>query len=174
MCGREGCVRLVGRWRPGRVLLPHRVQPVLLVQELGDVLSRGSQHALVLQVLDASLGLLVEPVEERRKKKKKSEMMLKIKNNNNNKLKLQAAFAELNRHTLMTSDTCRRPLMPPDTCRPLRTPSEFCQPLPTPAITSRRPRTPLEACRPLVPPADPFPGCRCHRCPSMSYKTVPK
>lgn len=42
--------------------LPHRVQPVLLVQELGDILCCGSQHALVLQVLDASLGLLVKPV----------------------------------------------------------------------------------------------------------------
>lgn len=44
-------------------LIPHRVQSVLLVQELGNVLGRDAQHALVLQVLDASLRLLVETVE---------------------------------------------------------------------------------------------------------------
>jgi len=40
---------------------PHRVQALLLVEELGDVLGSSSQHALVLQVLDTSLRLLVEP-----------------------------------------------------------------------------------------------------------------
>lgn len=44
-------------------VIPHSVQSVLLVQELGDVLDCGTQHALVLQVLDTSLRLLVEAVE---------------------------------------------------------------------------------------------------------------
>lgn len=41
-------------------VIPHRVQSVLLVQELGNVLSCRCQHALVLQVLHTSLRLLVE------------------------------------------------------------------------------------------------------------------
>lgn len=41
-------------------MIPHSVQSVLLVQELGDVLGCGTQHALVLQVLDTSFWLLVE------------------------------------------------------------------------------------------------------------------
>ena len=41
----------------------YRVQPLLVVEELGDVLGGRSQHALLLQVLDPSLGLLVEPAD---------------------------------------------------------------------------------------------------------------
>ena len=40
----------------------YRIQTLLLVQELGNVFHRCSQHALLLEILDPSLGFLVESV----------------------------------------------------------------------------------------------------------------
>lgn len=40
----------------------YRVEPLLLVQELGEILRRRTQHALLLKILDPSLWFLVEPV----------------------------------------------------------------------------------------------------------------
>ena len=39
----------------------YRVQPLLLVQELSEVLRGGSQHTLLLEVLDTPLWFLAEP-----------------------------------------------------------------------------------------------------------------
>lgn len=73
--GEQGCTQGQASWRckPVRCnispqgglpyhTLTYRIQPLLLVQKLGNIFYSCSQHALLLEKLDTSLGLLIEAI----------------------------------------------------------------------------------------------------------------